>query len=488
MVRRRMWFAMWHWLGSRWLFVSAVGWALAIATVPSVLVNRRGQPQSAISWLLALAWLPFFVVPLWWLIGRDHLERRRRKRRRASAFIQPRLESVKSRLEPPRSQAQLLPLKHLPEDLAQSVFPATSHNAVALLPGGEEAFAEMERAIEGAEHHVHALFYIWKNDRTGRRFRDLLIAKAKKGVEVRVLCDAWGSPALATRFSRPLRRAGARVARFLPPQLFSLPRMNFRNHRKILAVDGKVGVISGFNIAEEYRTRWRDMGLIIRGPAVDQLQEVFADDWYYATNEDLADPSYFGCWDECAEDNPDGAACAVVASGPDDRYSLIHDALFIAINQTIERLYITTPYFIPSRAIGAALRAAAFRGVDVRIMVPGQASDVPVVRFASRSYYPELLDVGARIFEYQPAMLHAKTLVLDRKLALIGSANLDSRSFRLNFEASCFVGGEEINRRLADTFERDLERCSEVRLDDLERRPWPAKLAEATAHLLSPLL
>jgi cardiolipin synthase len=479
----------WHWLQAWWPYLTMAGWVLALVSAPSVLMNRRGHPLSALSWLLALTSLPFVTLPLWWLIGRGHLERRRRKRRSASAAIAPRLETVKSQLEPPPSETALLPLKHLPEDLAQSVFPATSHNDVTLLPGGEEAFSAMEREIEQAKHHIHALFYIWKNDKTGRRFRDLLIDKAKQGVQVRVLCDAWGSPVMATSFSRRLGKAGARVARFLPPELLRLPRVNFRNHRKILAIDGKVGIISGFNIAHEYRARWRDMGLLIRGPAVDQLQEVFADDWYFTTNEDLADPSYFGCWtNESCRDHSRHASCAIIASGPDQRYGLIHDALFIAINETNERLYITTPYFIPSGALSAALRAAAFRGVDVRIMLPGKRSDVPIVRFASRSYYPELLDVGVRIFEYQPSMLHSKTLVFDRKLAFIGSANLDSRSFRLNFEASCFVGGEKINGELAAIFERDSARCNEVRLADLEARPWPAKLAEATANLFSPML
>jgi cardiolipin synthase A/B len=479
----------WQLLRAWWPLITLCGWLVALASVPSVLVNRRGQPQSALAWLLALVALPLFAVPLWWLLGRQHLERRRRKRRSATAIIAPRLEGLKNRLEPPPSQTTaLLPLRHLPADLERSVFPATSHNAVSILPGGEEAFAAMERVIESATHHVHALFYIWKNDKTGRRFRDLLIDKAKAGVQVRVLVDAFGSPVMATQFARRLRKAGGRVARFLPPDLLSLPRMNFRNHRKILSVDGKVGIIGGFNIADEYRMRWRDMGLCIRGPAVDQLQEVFADDWYFATNEDLADPSYFGRWDGPCEDHDQHAACAVVASGPDERYGLIHDALFIAINKTEQRLYVATPYFIPSRAIAAALRAAAFRGVDVRIMLPGNRNDVPVVRFASRSYYPELLDVGVRIFEYQPSMLHSKTMVFDDKLAMIGSANLDSRSFRLNFEASCFVGGEDINRKLAQIFDRDAEKCHEVRLADLEGRAWPAKLAEATANLLSPLL
>lgn len=287
---------MWHLLELGWRWIPLALELCAILSIPSVLVGRRGRPLAAMSWTLALVGLPVVGLLSWWLLGRHHLERRKRRRRRASAVITPRLGAVRARLEPSSVEAtRVAPLWKLPGELGAAVFRPTSGNRVGLLPGGEEAFAAMERDIEAAEHHIHALFYIWKDDPTGRRFRDLLIAKARAGVQVRVLCDAMGSPAMATRFSRKLRKAGAKVRRFLPPKLLHLPRINFRNHRKILVVDGKVGVISGFNIAEEYRTRWRDMGLRIRGPAVDQLQEVFADDWYYAAAEDLADPRYFGC-------------------------------------------------------------------------------------------------------------------------------------------------------------------------------------------------
>jgi len=468
----------WWW----WIDLGATG--LAVLTIPSVLVNRRGRPASALSWILCLLGVPLLGLFLWWTFGRRYLERRRRRKRRAHATMSERFASLRTGLEPPPSESPgLLPLRYLPEELQDSVFPSTKENRVELFATGARAYDAMEQMIRGARHHIHALFYIWNNDKSGRRFRDLLIAKAKEGVQVRVLCDAIGSPAIATKFSRRLRKAGARVARFLPPQLLSLPRINFRNHRKILVVDGAEGVIGGFNIGDEYRDRWRDMGVRVSGPAVDQLQEIFADDWYYATNEDLAAPEYFGCWKPVDS----GAPVAVIASGPDTHESPIHDALFIAINGTKKRLLITTPYFIPTQSLLSSIRAAEYRGVDVQIMLPG-LSDVPLVRYAARSYYPELLAVGARIYEYQPSMLHSKVLVFDDELAVIGSANLDSRSFRLNFESSCFVGGHELSGELAAVFEADLKNCVEVRLDDLAKQPWLTKLLDSTAHLLSPLL
>lgn len=467
-----------------WFWIDWGALGAAIASIPSVLVRRRGRPMAAVSWILCLVSIPMFGLVLWWLIGRSHLARRRRRRRRTQQTVQEKLETIRGHIdEPPRPS--LLQLKNIPPEMADSVFPATSGNEVDLIES-QAAFDMMEAAISQAKHHVHALFYIWKNDETGRRFCDLLQKKAQEGVEVRVLIDAIGSPVMATKFTRPLKKAGAKVARFLPPQWLSrTPRINFRNHRKILVVDGDVGFIGGFNIAEEYRSSWRDFGVRMRGPAVDQLQEIFAEDWYYATHENLADTDYFGRWKALEEGQ--GATCAIVASGPDTHLSPLHDAIFMAMNATQKRLLIMTPYFIPTRALLAAMRAAVYRGVDVRLMVPAK-SDVMLVRHASRSYYPELLEVGARIFEYQPAMLHAKVAVFDDTLTLVGSANLDSRSFRLNFEASCFVGSHDLNAALTAEFEQDIERCEEISLEDLDRLPWISKLASSTAHLLSPLL
>ncbi|MBW2456265.1 MAG: cardiolipin synthase [Deltaproteobacteria bacterium] len=457
-------------------------------SIPSVLVMRRGRPMAAMSWILCLLTLPVLGMLLWWVLGRRHLERKRRRKRQTHATICQSIEELRHNLEASRASRanSIFPLAHVPAAMADSVFEPTGGNDVTVLDS-KEAFDKMAEDIRGARHHVHAMFYIWKADETGRQFRDLLAEKAREGVQVRVLCDAVGSPAMRGPFARPLRQAGASVVRFMPPRLLSRsPRLNFRNHRKILVVDGEVGVISGFNIGDEYRKRWRDVGLRIAGPAVDQLQEIFADDWYYATDENLADPAYFCHWKTDLGPRK-GADCAAVASGPDSEFMPIHDAMFVAINRTKRRLYVTTPYFIPSRPIVAALRAATYRGVDVRLMLPA-LSDMRLVRWAARSYYEELLAVGVRIFEYQPSMLHAKVMVFDDDLAVLGSANLDSRSFRLNFEASCFVHSEQIASDLIERFETNLKDCAEVLPAEFERRPWAEKLLDGTANLLSPLL
>ena len=469
-----------------WLDLGATGFALI--RIPSVLVKRRGRPMAAMSWILCMRSIPVIGMLLWWLLGRRHLERRRRRKRQAHDTICKSLEVLRHSLEPPPvSRAdEIFPLANVPAAMADSVFEPTGGNDVTVLDS-KVAFDVMAEDIRAARHHVHALFYIWKADETGRRFRDLLVQKAREGVEVRVLCDAIGSPVLRGSFFRPLRKAGAQVAQFLPPRLLSRsPRLNFRNHRKILVVDGEIGVISGFNIGDEYRLRWRDVGLRIAGPAVDQLQEIFADDWYYATDENLVDPTYF-CHFKTDLGSQNGAVCAAVTSGPDSDFMAIHDAMFVAINRTEKQLYVTTPYFIPSRPIMAALRAAKYRGVDVRLMLPA-LSDLRLVRWAARSYYQELLAVGVRIFEYQPSMLHAKVMVFDDDLAVLGSANLDNRSFRLNFEVSCFVHSAKLARELTDRFETNLRDCVEIDALEFEQRPWSVQLLDGAAHLFSPLM
>ncbi|MEM9696826.1 MAG: cardiolipin synthase, partial [Myxococcota bacterium] len=370
--------------------------------------------------------------------------------------------------------------------LADTVFPATDDNEVVAIDS-HDAFDIMERDILAAEDHIHALFYIWRDDQTGRRFRDVLIESARRGVRVRVLSDAFGSPAFSTRFVRPLKRAGVAVERFLPPRIFSpSPRINFRNHRKILVIDGHIGFIGGFNVGDEYRTQWRDLGVRMRGPAVDQLQEIFAEDWYYASDENLADKRYFGCWTR-ADDHANAHRVASIASGPDAESAPIEDALFAAINMARQRIRLVTPYFVPTRSLLTALRSARYRGVTVEVMVPSK-SDVRIVRYASRSYYPELLESGVRIYEYQPSMLHAKFATFDDELVLVGSANIDNRSFRLNFEASCVVAGPELNQTLNHVFDEDKLECKRIEPADLARLGPVQQLVDATANLLSPLL
>lgn len=474
-----------------WFWLHAVGELLGLLSVPSVLLERRGKPMAALVWIMALLSMPYIGLGLWWLIGRRHLARRRARHRAASAAVSQRLASRALQ----RQEARLQPLlSGLPTAEEQGVFPPSDENFVDVLVDAAAVYPALERMIRGAEHHVHLLFYIWQPDATGTRFRDLLVERACAGVEVRLLYDAVGSPRLGRAFLAPLWAAGVRTAPFLPVRLGRRATINFRNHRKIVVVDGRHAYTGGLNVGDEYAGAWHDVGVHMSGPVVDQLQRVFADDWLFATGEDIALPAYFGRADGHRpelHDVPPGedpsAVCSIVASGPDQRFNLTHDTFFMAITEARERIWLTTPYLIPGPTLLTALRCAVYRGVDVRLLVP-EKSDLAIARLAARSYYPDLLSSGVRVFEYRPGVLHAKVLVFDRELSVLGSANLDTRSFQTNFEVSCFIASQATNRALAELFERDLEKSREVRREDLSpARTWD-RLVESTAHLLSPLL
>jgi cardiolipin synthase A/B len=389
----------------------------------------------------------------------------------------------------------LLPIKRMPEEEAEWVFPPTVDNRVRLLIDAAETYPTMETAIRAAKEHVHIAFYIWNDDDTGRYWRDVLIETVRRGVKVRLLLDGLGSRfAVRHKMMQPLIDAGGEVAVFLPLTLFSLrPTINFRNHRKIVVVDGCTGFLGGFNIGDEYKSDWHDLGLQLEGPVVDQLQETFVEDWYYATNREIVSPNIFCQWH-----SPEGIAklpqvddskaiCSLLASGPHTPHNFTHDAMFLAITQAKERVYITTPYLIPEESTLAALRTAVYRGVDVQVMVPAK-NDVPVVQWAGRSYYPDLLGAGIRLFEFEPNILHAKSVLIDDDLSIVGSANIDVRSFRLNFEASCLARSKPLNQRLFDLWNRNIQQSREVTHEDLRKRSYFVQLGDAAAHLLSPLL
>ncbi len=475
-------------LGSLELFWS-VSWFGALLTVPSVLLQRAGRPLAALSWLLALFALPAPALLAWWLIGRTHLERKRRRRRRATEVTCVSLTDVRDRLlghASAKAAASWGPRLHarLPAELVDMVFPPSAGNRVTLLPDTpavHEAWLEM---IDAAQRHLHLLFYIWRDDHTGRRMRDKLVEKAAAGIEVRVLYDAIGSFGLPRKFFQPLLAAGGRAVAFMPIRLLSAtPTVNFRNHRKLLIADGREAYTGGINVGDEY-LEWQDIGVRISGPGVNQLQEVFIDDWFFSSGEELSDAAYF--WSGAGDVANGDAVCETIASGPDQQINITREMVFLALIRCQERLWIATPYFVPDPALLMALRTAVYRDIDVRLYLPAQ-SDVSLVRRASRVFYEELLLGGVRIFEY-PGMLHAKSMLLDRDTVLIGSANLDIRSFRLNFELSTFIGDRRLNGEVAEMFARVQAVSTNVRLENVRKAAATERLKDSLAHLLSPLL
>ncbi len=488
-----------------WIYVASL--VAALLSAPSVLLERMTRPTAATVWLLLFLFVPFVGVPLWWTIGRLYLRRRRRRKHRARSDVVTRLTQVRQArnlrsLTGPqfvvgggtaREQARALIFTE-----SDRVFASARQNHVRVMADASEVYPSMLAAIAAAQEHVHFQFYIYEADETGARFRDALAERARAGVEVRVLVDAvGGAPILrnSAEFMRPLIEAGGYVKPFLPLML-GLRRfaLNFRNHRKILVIDGRVGFTGGLNIGDEYTRNWHDLALRLEGPVIDQLQEVFAEDWLFAGDYNIVNPKYFGRFEEHGPLAVQGAVvpahaarCRIVASGPDTPENSTFQIFFYGCTTARSRIWIMTPYFIPDQAMLVALSSAARRGVDVRVLVP-RDSDVPFVQMACRSYYEQLLLGQVRIFEYLPAILHAKLLIFDDDWAMAGSANVDIRSFRLNFEAGCFMEGREMNTRLAALFEHDLESAEEVRLEDMRRQGRATQIVHAVAHLFSPML
>jgi cardiolipin synthase len=465
----------------------------ALALVPLVLLRRR-DPASTIAWILALLFLPGVGAALFLLHGRDRLRWPARRKRAADSVLTARLRAARGRPSRLDIEQELGGLGAT----ARRIFRVcaglgittelTHDNSVELFADGQSAVAAMERAIDEAESSVLVESYLIRDDETGRRFRDKLVAAAQRGVEVRLLVDAYGCFWIPKRWYAPLRRAGAQVVEFLPlSQALRLP-MNLRNHRKVLVVDGHVAFTGGVNIGDEYtagsrhQPAWRDTHVGIQGPAVASLTSVFLRDWHFMTGQSQVEERFFPAPEPAGDAN-----IAVVPSGPDNPIEAIHRTFFIAIVSAQRRVWITTPYFVPDRSLTVALETAALRGVDVKIILP-RRSNHKVTHWAGRSWYAELLEAGVGIYEYEPAMIHAKTMLVDAHVALVGSANMDLRSFRLNFEVHTLLHDQVVADALEQSFERDLAASFRIDIDEWRSRRWIAKVGEGAARLVSPIL
>lgn len=471
-----------------WAALSAIESVWIVAATIFVILQRRSA-QATLAWIFALAFLPVVGIVLYLFLGPRRYEKRKRRRARAQAYVGA-LHVSDTDGKHPRSD-QALHLMRLCENAGgPAARPRTASGEVFL--DGKSKYEALSTAIAEAEHHIHCEYYIWEPDNIGTRLRDQLCERARAGVEVRVLVDGFGSSKAHDRFWQSLRDCGGDVRRF---NAFTLtnwrPRMaNFRTHRKIVVVDGRVGFTGGMNVSDVHTSEfsgddaWRDTHLRLEGPAVKGLQMVFFEDWFYATDASPDGPEYL----RGTEDLPEGnREVQVVASGPDENLDAIHKLFFSSIAGAHERVFLTTPYFVPDEPIFDALNTAALRGADVKILVPA-AGDVPLVAAAARTYYPELLNNGVRIFEYGPPVLHSKTLVVDDDLAIVGTANTDNRSFRLNFEVVVANYDAEICDGLATAFDDDLECATEVTLEALQEAPFLRRFIASTARLFSPVL
>jgi cardiolipin synthase len=376
-------------------------------------------------------------------------------------------------------------------------------SGVELYDNGDETYGAMETCMARARQHIHLEYYIFEPDAIGQRWRDLLTRKAREGVQVRVLVDALGSRGCTPRWWRSLTAAGGEVRYFNPPRLFkpSPGRVNFRTHRKIAVIDGHTAFTGGINVCEENSAlqcgadAWRDTHLRVTGAPAASLQTVFFEDWMFAaakdttwliTSRELGDvPADIDTWFPTLE-NANGPWVQIVDSGPDESTADIHRYFFSAIGRARSRVWITTPYFVPDEPILTALSTASARGVDVRILIPTE-SDSKFVSAAASTYADQVVREGSQVWTYGPAMNHAKTMLVDADLAIVGTANMDNRSFRLNFEVIAAVYDRATNERLAEMFNNDLRNATPYAPGDYAQGFFNRLLASG-ARLFAPLL
>lgn len=478
-----------------WLAIyTAFEWSARIIMVP-VILRRHLPPITALAWLSIVFFLPIIGVPAYLLLGVSYLGRRRRVAHLRyyhgpvrSQRSEQRLAGLKShRLRPelgPEQRSMIVQAEQV------SGNPILGGNDMRLLPTMPVFIDQLVADIDAAEKHVHLLFYIYWPDSIGRPISDALIRAAKRGVACRLLADASGSRWLfRSTMLNELLDAGVQVVEALPvaPWRRKLARMDLRNHRKVAVIDGRIGYTGSHNIAvEDYGNpkagKWIDLSGRFTGPIVGQLQMVFLDDWAFDTGEHLESEDLVPHLD------PTGRIAAqIVPTGPNHEAETFRRVLIAALNAATQRILITTPYLIPDEPTTLALSMAADRGVHVTILVP-QRGDHPLVAAAARWHYQRLMDNGIQIHHYCNGMLHAKTITVDDSFAMLGSANMDVRSFDLNFEVGALLYGRDVTNQLREAQHRYLGQCEIINPAQWRRRPVLRKYADAAAALLSPLL
>lgn len=466
-----------------WL-VLLVEVVLATVALTFAMLRRRGA-SGTLAWTFAILAFPIVGPIAYFLLANPYILRPRRRKRRAARDV--RAQYPPSLHPEATSQVSDAHRSILHAAWSASGLPPSGGNRVEVLTDNRDAFARKEEAILAAQHTIWAEYYMVHGDGTGRRFLELLAQRAREGVDVRLLFDAVGSSDIDRNGVDELVKAGGRAAAFLPVNpLRRRWAVHLRNHRKILVTDARIGFVGGMNVGDEYSGRrgrrgrpWRDTHLRVQGPAARDLALVFDEDWCFMTGEVLTLPPPVA---------PVGdATVAILPSGPDQDDNAAGLAWFTCIGLALHRCWIATPYFAPDDGILRGLTAAARRGVDVRLLVP-ERNDLVLMGLANRSFYRFLVEAGVRVYEYRPTMLHAKTVVVDGALAMVGSANVDMRSFRLNFEAGALVADRGFAEEMERRFLEDLTASREVTPRWIaERKPWEAA-AQGAAQLLSPLL
>lgn len=463
----------------------------------TIIFLERRNVSTTWSWIMVLFFIPVLGFILYLVLGQKI------KRRKLSKLLGVNSSMIKDMVIEQRRQLKSNELDFAgPEvdeyadlismNLTTGYYLFTTHNRVETYTDGNHKFDALIEDIKRAQHHIHLEYYIVRDDALGRHLIELLTKKAAEGVEVRFLYDHIGSPHLTHRFFKEYRAAGGKDAAFFPSRIpYVNIKINYRNHRKLVIIDGEVGYIGGFNIGNEYLGldkhfgKWRDTHLRISGEAVLQMQAQFFMDWNMASDDKRRySQVYFPTF---VEDCSSHIGLQVVASGPDTEYQEIKNSYIKMIYSAKKSVYLQTPYFVPDSSLLNALRTAALSGKDVRLMIPSKP-DHFFVYWATQSYLEGVLACGIKVYLYETGFLHAKTLMIDGKVASVGTANMDIRSFKLNFEMNAFIYNQKVTGELEQIFIEDMKDSRLLTLEEYNQRPWFNRFKESISRLLSPIL
>lgn len=446
-----------------------------------MMISENRNPLKTMSWTLLLLLTPFFGIIIYYFFGQDARRLRRISKKRYKLI-------KKKTFEPLDLQnKETMRLEYLP-----LVKLLNKNNDSALLQGsevqcfnsGKEKFGSLIRDMENAQHHIHLQYYIFENDEVGNEIKNILIKKASEGIEVRVLYDDAANWKTKNKFYDEMQQNGIEVTAYLQVRFPILTsRVNYRNHRKIVVIDGKTGYIGGMNIADRYVSdHWKDLHFRIAGRGVAGLQSAFLIDWFSSGKQ-------INGWDEYFPDSPilTNNIMQIVTDGPTEKWRTLLQATLHILSNAKKYVYIQTPYFLPTEALLQVLQTTALSGVDVRLMVPVRL-DVLFVNSAAHSYFADIMKSGVKIYEYQPRFLHSKLIVVDDFISVVGSANMDFRSFEHNFEVNAYCYDESIASKLKHIFIDDMKDSKQIILKEWMKRPRIKKFQESVMRMFSPLL
>jgi len=458
-----------------------------LGTILVLLLENR-NPAKSLSWVLVLLFLPVVGMFFYLLLGQDYRKTkiiseksiRRVTDRPVASFDISKLD----RTLMDDNQLNLVKLLYRNNEAAGYAF-----NKIDVFSDGETTFESIFEAIRNAKDHIHIEFFIFDDDKISNKLRELLIQKADEGVRIRMIYDYWGSFKLSKKYIKSLRSSGIYVRPFLPFrwQISRSNKINYRNHRKLVVVDGEIGFTGGLNIADRYiygnnLGNWRDTFIRLEGSAVHGLQLLFMIDWYFVDQKLVEGTQYFP-----EPQQFEANLVQIVNSGPDSDWSAILQGIASAFTSATKYIYIHSPYFMPTDIITSCIQIAALSGIDVRLMIPVK-SDSQFSDASTSSYLGQVLEAGVRVYRYTNGFLHSKAMVIDDFISIVGSTNMDERSFAQNFEANAFIYDPKTATQLRDLFLKDIENCEELTLETWSNRKKRQKLKESFARLFSPLM